>query len=121
MLGKEEVLEIISYCDSHIIHRSDRLQELGICHWNFYISRHHHLKAAKSCPQDITLSFIQLKSSGEYVSTSVTAMEESINPGSKLHTQSGVMTIECQTSQGGMVRISGKIIAELITALVKSL
>ena len=29
MLSKEEVLEIISYCDSYKINRSDRLQELG--------------------------------------------------------------------------------------------
>ena len=36
MLSKEEVLEIIFYCDSHKINRSDRLQELGISHWNFF-------------------------------------------------------------------------------------
>lgn len=121
MLSKEEVLEIISYCDSHKINRSARLQELGISHWNFYKSRRHHLKAEKSCPQDSMGSFIQLKSSGEYVPSSVTAMERSINPGRKLHTQSEAMTIECQTSRGGMVRINGKINAELLSALVKSL
>ncbi|MDE6295340.1 MAG: hypothetical protein K2M03_04670 [Muribaculaceae bacterium] len=121
MLSKEEVLEIISYCDSHKINRSDRLQELGISHWNFYKSRRHHLKAEKSYPQDNMGSFIQLKSSGEYVPSSVTAMEQSINPGRNLHTQSEAMTIECQTSRGGMVRISGKMSAELLAALVKSL
>ena len=45
MLSKEEVLEIISHCDSHKINYSDRLQELGISHWNFYKSRRNHLKA----------------------------------------------------------------------------
>ena len=121
MLSKEEVLEIISYCDFHKVNRSDRLQELGISHWNFYKSRRHHLKAEKSCPQESMGAFIQLKSSGEYVPSSVTEMERSINPGRKLHTQSETMTIECQTSRGGMVRISGKMSAELLTALVKSL
>ncbi len=121
MLSKEEVLEIISYCGFHKVNRSDRLQELGISHWNFYKSRRHHLKAEKSCPQDSMGSFIQLKSSGEYVPSSVTEMEQRINPGRKLHTQSETMTIECQTSRGGMVRISGKMSAELLTALVKSL
>ncbi|MBD5296150.1 MAG: hypothetical protein HDS25_07540 [Bacteroides sp.] len=100
MLSKKEVLEIISYCEFHKINHSDRLQELGISHWNFYKSRRHHLKAEKACPQEITGSFIQLKSSGEYVPSSVTAMERSINPGRKLHTQSEAMTIECQTSRG---------------------
>ena len=87
MLSKEEVLEIISYCDFHKVNRSDRLQELGISHWNFYKSRRHHLKAEKSCPQDSMGSFIQLKSSGEYVRSSVTEMEQRINPGRRLHTQ----------------------------------
>ncbi|MDE6247557.1 MAG: hypothetical protein K2M41_06930 [Muribaculaceae bacterium] len=121
MLSREEVLEMIFYWDSHKINRSDRLQELGIRHWNFYKSRRHHLKVEKSCPQDITGSFIQLKSSGEYVPSSVTAMEQSINPGRKLHTQSEAITIECQTSRGCMVRISVKMNAELLAARVKSL
>ena len=112
MLSKEEVLEIIYYCDSHKINHYDRLQELGISHWTFYKSRRHHLKSEKSCPQDITGSFIQLKSSGEYVPSSVAAMKRSINPSRKLHTQSEVMTIECQTSRAGMVRMSGKMSAE---------
>ena len=60
MLSKEEVLEIISYCDSHKINRSDRLQELGISPWNFYKSRRHHLKAEKSSLQDSMGPFIQL-------------------------------------------------------------
>lgn len=45
MLGKEEVLEIISYCNTHQIKRFDRLRELGISHWNFYKSRRHYLEA----------------------------------------------------------------------------
>ena len=52
MLSKEEVLGIITYCDSHNIKRSARLQELGISHWNFYKSRRHHLESEKSHPQD---------------------------------------------------------------------
>ena len=55
MLGKEEGLEIISYCDSHKINRSARLQELGISHWNFYKLHRHHLKAEKSCLQILFL------------------------------------------------------------------
>ena len=121
MLSKEEVLEIISYCDSHKINRSDRLQELGISHWNFYKSRRHHLESEKSQPQAHAGSFIQLESNGEYVPSSVTAMEKSIRPGRELHRQSEILTVECQTSRGGMVRINGKISAELLSTLLKSL
>ncbi|MBD5268335.1 MAG: hypothetical protein HDR48_01590 [Bacteroides sp.] len=68
MLSKEEVPEIISYFDSHKINRSDRLQEPGISHWNFYKSRCYHLEAEKSCPHDSMGSFIEQKSTGEYAS-----------------------------------------------------
>ena len=66
-------------------------------------------------------SFILLKSSGEHVPSSVTAMEQSINPGRKLHTQLEAKTIECQTGRGGVVRICGKMSAELLAVHVKSL
>lgn len=121
MLSKEEVLEIISYCDTHRINSSDRLQELGISHWNFYRSRRHHLESEKAVPQDGPGSFIQLESNGEYVPSSVTAMEKSISPGRELRRQSDILTVECRTSRGGMVRINGKISAELLSTLVKSL
>ena len=121
MLSKEEVIEIISYCDTHRIQRSDRLKELGISHWEFYKSRRKHLESEKSHSEDIASSFIQLGSGGGFVPSSVTETEKRINPGRKLHTQSEAMTIECQTSRGGMVRINGKINVELLSALVKSL
>lgn len=121
MLSKEQVLEIIGYCDTHGITRRDRLMELGITHWEFYKSRRRHLEAEKSHPQETSGSFIQLKSNGEYVPSSVTVMEQSINPGRALRRQSETLIIECQTSHGGMVRINGKISAELLSALVKSL
>lgn len=121
MLSKEQVLEIISYCDAHGVTRRRRLMELGITHWEFYKSRRRHLEVEKSQPQEASGSFIQLKSNGEYVPSSVTAMEQSINPGRDLHRQSDMLTVECQTSRGGMVRVNGKISAGLLSALVKSL
>lgn len=121
MLSKEEVLEIISYCDSHKIQRSTRLKELGITHWEFYKSRRKYLENEKSHPHEDSGSFIQLGSGGGFVPCSVTEMEKSLNPGRKLHASSESMTIECQTSRGGMMRINGKISTELLCALVKSL
>lgn len=39
MLSKEQVLEIIAYCDDHGVQRKVRLRKLGITEWNFYKSR----------------------------------------------------------------------------------
>ena len=57
-MSKEDVLEIISYCDSHKIQRSKWLRELGITHREFYKSRRNYLENEKSYPQDHTGSFI---------------------------------------------------------------
>lgn len=108
MLSKEEVLEIISYCNTHKINRSIRLQELGISHWNFYKSRRHYLEVEKLGSQSNPGSFIQLKPTGEYVLSSVTPMEKRINPYRELHRQSETLIVECQASRGDMVRINGR-------------
>lgn len=121
MLSKEEVLEIISYCNNHGVTRRTRLMELGITHWEFYKSRRRHLEIEKSRSERTSGSFIQLISNGDYVPSSVTAMEKSINPGRELHRCPDILTIECQTSRGGMVRVNGKISPEQLSALVKSL
>ena len=121
MLSKEEVLDIMSYCDTHKINRAHRLQQLGISHWQFYKSRRYHLQKEKTESSDDGGCFIQLKTSGEYVPSSVTAMEKGINPGKEPFRQSETLTVECRTSRGGMVRINGKISVELLSALVKSL
>ncbi|MBD5268382.1 MAG: hypothetical protein HDS45_02115 [Bacteroides sp.] len=90
-----------------------------ISHWNFYKLRRHHLIAEKSCSTRYYRVVYPTEIKRRICPSSVTAMEKSINPGRKLHTQSEVMTIECPTSRGDMVRISGKMSAELITTLKK--
>lgn len=66
-------------------------------------------------------SFIQLESGGGFVPATVTGMERQINPGRQVVGKGEELTVECRTSRGGMVRINGKINAELLCALVKNL
>ncbi|MCC8175089.1 MAG: hypothetical protein LIO91_01455 [Bacteroidales bacterium] len=44
MLTKEEVLDIIAYCDENGVKREDRLKELGISRWAYYASRRRYVK-----------------------------------------------------------------------------
>ena len=55
MLSKEEVLEIISYCDTHGVQRKVRLRELGMTEWNFYKSRRQYLRQEKVNPAAVGL------------------------------------------------------------------
>ena len=121
MLSKEEVLEIISSCDPHNVQRAARLKELGISHREFYKSRRKYLEDERTQSNGDTGSFIQLGSGESFVPCSVTDLEKSINPGRRIHIPSEALTIECQTSRGGMVRISGRVSVEFMAVLVKSL
>lgn len=120
MLSKEQVLEIISYCDTHGVQRKVRLQELGITEWNFYKSRRQYLRKESADPENVG-SFIQLGAEGPLVPATVTEMERQVNPGRREALRSEDLTVECRTSRGGMVRINGKLNAELLAALVRNL
>lgn len=120
MLSKEEVLEIISYCDTHGVQRKARLRELGVSEWIFYKSRRHYLHQERMDPESCG-SFVQLGSEGSLVPATVTEMERHVNPGRQSAPRGEELTVECRTVRGGMVRINGKLNAELLSALVRNL
>lgn len=120
MLNKEQILEIISYCDTHGVSRKRRLRELGISEWYFYESRKKYIQSEKLDPKGKG-SFIQLQQSGKVVPSTVTEMENHINPGKKLPVKTDTLTVECQTARGGMIRINGKITPELLGVLISNL
>lgn len=120
MLSKEQVLEIIAYCDNNRVQRKERLRELGIAEWNFYKSRRQYLRQ-ENMSAEASGSFIQLEAGGGFVPATVTEMERQVNPGRQVVGKGEELTVECRTSRGGMVRINGKINAELLCALVKNL
>lgn len=120
MLSKEQVLEIIAYCENHGVLRKARLRELGITEWNFYKSRRQYLRQEKIGTESAG-SFIQLEAGGGFVPATVTEMERQIKPGRQAIDKGEELTVECRTIRGGLVRINGKINAELLCALVKNL
>lgn len=129
MLNKEQILEIISYCDTHGVSRKKRLRELGISEWYFYESRKKYIQSEKQNPEDQSEkqepkgngSFIQLQQSGKVAPSTDTEMENHINPGKKLPVKTDTLTVECQTARGGMIRINGKITPELLGVLISNL
>ena len=74
MLSKEEVIEVIKYCQEHGMTRKDRLKELGIKPWAFYEAKQVYLRDEKRDGACAEGEFIQL-TSGRYVPASVTEAE----------------------------------------------
>ena len=52
MMTREEVAEIMTYCQEHTVSHKDRLAELGIAPWRFYDAKSRYAKQqaqAESC------------------------------------------------------------------------
>ena len=119
MLTKEEVIEIVSYCKENKVTYDKRLKELGICNWSFYEAKKRYLKKEKEAPVSKG-EFIQLGVNGAFVPSSITALEGD-GGRTKFTSEIGELKIECQTSRGGMLRMSGKIPASMLAVLVQNL
>lgn len=111
-------MEIVAYCKENHVTYESRLKELGVSQWNFYQSKKRHLlKEMKADSSDG--AFIQL-CSGRFVPASLTAMEGE-GSRTKKHLESSELKIECQTSRGGLLRMSGKISSSILAVLVQNL
>lgn len=67
MMTREEVAEIMTYCQEHTVSYKDRLAELGIAPWRFYDAKSRYAKQqaqAESCGGE----FLQLVPDGTFVS-----------------------------------------------------
>lgn len=121
MLTKQEVLDIMAYCQEHGITRKQRLTELGIGEWAFYSAKKRYLEqeAAQPVPAG---EFIQLATSGAFVPSSVTEMDKTTNPG-KAPKPSGEkeIDVECRTVRGGMIRFHGALSAGQIAVILQNL
>ena len=106
MMTKEEVAQVIAYCDENKISYKQRLSELGINPWNFYEAKR---KYAPKEEGENAGEFLQLTPGGS-------SMPSSIKPsrsrgGKQKDSAQGVaaVSIELRTSTGTMMRISGSL------------
>ena len=119
MMTKEEVMDIVSYCKENKVTYEQRLKELGVSQWRFYNAKRKYLLMERDKPA-VAGRFIQLGPGRTFVPDSLTAMEGSENRTVK-NAESCELKIECQTSRGGMLRMSGKIPASMLAVLVQNL
>ena len=68
MMTKEEVAQVIAYCDENKISYKQRLSELGISPWNFYDAKR---KYAPKEEGDNAGEFLQLITGGSFLSNPI--------------------------------------------------
>ena len=105
MMTKEEVAEIVSYCEEKKISYKQRLMELGANAWTFYDAKR---KYAPKQEGDNAGEFLQLIPGGSFLPNPIKP-SRSRSAKQKDAEQKVSVSIELRTPTGTMMRINGNL------------
>lgn len=105
-MTKEEVAEIVAYCDEHKISYKQRLSELGISQWSFYDAKRKYVPRQEG---ENDGEFLQLMPGGAFLPNPIKPARS--RSGKQKETERGVVavSVELRTPTGTMMRISGNL------------
>jgi len=105
-MTKEEVAEVVAYCDENKISYKQRLSELGISEWSFYSAKR---KYAPKQEEDNAGDFLQLIPGGTFLPNPIKPARS--RSGKQKEAERNVVSvcIELRTPTGTMMRISGNL------------
>ena len=106
MMTKEEVAQVIAYCDENKISYKQRLSELGISPWNFYDAKR---KYAPKEEGDNAGEFLQLIPGGSFLPNPIKSSRSRSSKQNDSAQETVAVTIELMTPIGTMMRISGNL------------
>ena len=104
MMTKEEVAQVITYCEENKISYKQRLAEMGVNPWNFYDAKR---KYAPKQEGDNAGEFLQLMPGETFLPNPIKPARS--KSGKQKNTEKGVIaiSIELRTPTGTLMRISG--------------
>ena len=106
MMTKEDVAQVVAYCDENNVSQKQRLEELGIPAWKFYDTKR---KYATKQGNDNSGEFLQLTSGASFLPNPIKP-SRSRSARQKTSERSTVeVSIELRTPTGTMMRISGNL------------
>ena len=116
-MTREEVAEIINYCQTTQVTYKARLQELGIPTWKFYDAKAKY--AEEEASEKSQGSFLQLRSGDGFVPMPSFAAK----PGQRSRTKRQSagprnLSVELRTSNGAMMRISGEMDTRVLQSII---
>ena len=117
MMTREEVAEIISYCQTNKITYKARLQELGIPTWKFYDAKAKY--ADEEVSENSQGAFLQLRSGDSFVPMPSFAAKPGQKSRSKRQTdEPRSLSVELRTPNGTMMRISGGMDTKALQSII---
>lgn len=116
-MTREEVAEIISYCQTNQISYKARLQELGIPTWKFYDAKAKY--AEEEAAENSQGAFLQLRSGDSFVPMPSFAAKSGQKSRSKRQTdEPRSLSVELRTPNGTMMRISGEMDNKALQSII---
>jgi hypothetical protein len=106
MMTKEEVADVVAYCEENKVSYKQRLAELGINAWNFYDAKR---KYAPSQEGENAGEFLQLVSGGTFLPDPIKPARSRSGKQKNAEQSAVAVTIELRTPTGTMMRISGNL------------
>ena len=122
-MTREDIQDIIQYCQEHGVSYKGRLTELGIPLWKFYEKKRRFIMEDKVNPQHEG-EFIQLPSTGSFVPSALPAArtqnikKRQSDISSEEDTQS-YLTVEFRTANGSQMVIQGHMTAAHLREIIK--
>ena len=116
-MTREEVAEIITYCQTNQITYKARLQELGIPTWKFYDAKAKY--AEEEAAENSQGAFLQLRSGDSFVPMPSFAAKPGQKSRSKRQTdEPRSLSVELRTPNGTMMRISGEMDTRALQSII---
>ncbi len=117
-MSKEQVAEIMLYCQEHGISHKARLAELGHSAWSFYESRR-YAKEQEETPSSAG-EFLQLTAGGGFVPAPSFSSNRSRKPKTPSSAESRMMNVELRTPNGTVMRIQGEFTQSLLQSIIQA-
>ena len=105
-MTKEEVAQVIAYCDENKISYKQRLSELGISPWNFYDAKR---KYAPKEEEENAGEFLQLIPGESFLPNPIKPSRSRSSKQKESAQETVAVNIELRTPTGTMMRISGNL------------
>jgi hypothetical protein len=104
MMTKEEVAQVITYCEENNVSYKQRLTELGVNPWSFYDAKR---KYAPKQEGDNAGEFLQLMPGGSFLPNPIKPARSKSSKQKNAEKGVVAISIELRTPTGTLMRISG--------------
>lgn len=115
MMTKEEVAEVVTYCEENKVSFRQRLEELGIPAWSFYDAKR---KYAPKQEGDNAGDFLQLVPGGAFFPSPIKPARSRGRRQKDAEQEAAPVNIELKTATGTMMRISGNLTGRQIQEII---